>query len=300
MASESKNDFTVLVVGATGNVGKAVVSSLVSKLPGVTVKAGTRDPTGDKAKALAALAGVTPVKADTASSIADEAKGAEFAILVPPGSEDRGEFGAAAAKAIAAAGVTKVISFSIPTTGSHMFARQFRTLDAGVRTANPGTILLKLPFFTENNWGHASTIKGMGKIFAPVPVNVPYSQVVLADAGDAAVAALVDYDKFIGQTFTLVSNVTSQGEIAAVFSGATGKEVVAVQVPPAAAKEALLGMGFPEWHVNGILELWAAISSPEVGISGTVNVRSTDLDVLLGRTGTTVAQWVEGVKAAFK
>merc|ERR1711934_893852 len=113
----------------------------------------------------------------------------------------------------------------------------------------------------------------MGKIFAPVPVDVNCAQVTVADASEA--------------------------EIAAAFSKAVGKEVTAVQVPPAAAKEALLGAGFPEWQVDGILELWAALSSDDVARHAAVNVVSRDLEVLLARKGTSIEQWVEAVKGAF-
>ena len=299
MASESKNDFTVLVVGATGNIGKQVVTALSSKYPGATIKAGTRNPDSDKALALGGIDGVTVVKAHDSATIAEEAKGAEFLVIVPPGSEDRAAQGVAAAKAATAAGVTKIISYSVPGVADVLFARQFRELERGIRAVSANTIFLRLPFFTDNNWGHAATIKGMGKIFAPVPVDVNYAQVTVADAGEAGAAALAQFDRFAGQAFTLVSNHASQAEIAAAFSKAVGKEVTAVQVPPAAAKEALLGAGFPEWQVDGILELWAALSSDDVARHAAVNVASRDLEVLLGRKGTSIEQWVEAVKGAF-
>lgn len=299
MASESKTtDFsgTILVTGATGNIGKATVSALATKFPSATIKAGTRNPASDKAKALAAIAtSVKVVKAADSATISEEAKGAEFVVIVPPGSEDRAAVAVVAAKAAVAAGVAKIVSFSVPTLGDILFCRQFRELDAGVRAVASNAILLKLPFFTDNNWGHAATIKGMGKIFAPVPVDIAYAQVTTGDAGDAAAAAVQQFDKFAGQSLTLVSNSTSQADIAAAFAAALGKDVEAVQVPPSAAKEALLGMGFPEWQVDGILELWAAISEDDAAI----NVQSRELEALLGRKGTSVEQWVAAVKAGF-
>ena len=38
------------------------------------------------------------------------------------------------------------------------------------------------------------------------------------------------------------------------------KEVKYVDVPPEAAKEAMLGMGMPEWITDGVLELAGALS----------------------------------------
>ena len=52
----------VLVLGSTGHVGNATINALVAR--GVATRAGTRDPSSEKAVALAALAGVEVVKAD--------------------------------------------------------------------------------------------------------------------------------------------------------------------------------------------------------------------------------------------
>lgn len=295
MASESKTDFSgkVVVSGATGNIGKGLLGALTSKFPSASIVALTRDPTSDKAKAIASDNVTVAASADYAFEASD------VVVIVPPGSEDRAAVSVAVAKAATAAGVTKIISYSVPTLATVLFARQFKELDAGVRAVAPSAILVKLPFFTDNNWGHAATIKGMGKIFAPVPVDIKYAQVTVGDAGEVGATLVAKFDRYAGQTFTLVSNTSSQADIAAAFTEALGKEVEAVQVPPSAAKEALLGMGFPGWQVDGILELWAALSSDDVGVQATVNVRSSDVEALLGRKGTSIPAWVGAVKAGF-
>ena len=280
----------VVVSGATGNIGQALLAAIATAHPDASVVALTRDPTTAKSKALAT--GNVTVAAAAGASF----DGADAVIIVPPGAEDRAALSVAVAKAAAAAGVRKIISYSVPTgAATHMFARQFRELDAGVRAAAPAAVILKLPFFTDNNWGHAATIKGMGKIFAPVAVGVGYAQVTVGDAGAAGAAVLGSFDRLAGQTFTLVSNTASQADIAAAFGAALAKEVEAVEVPPAGAQEALLGMGMPAWQVEGVLELWAAVTSDDAG----VNVRSRDLEALLGRKGTSIEEWVGAVKAGF-
>ena len=184
MAEESKTfDGTVLVLGATGNIGQAAVKALSDKYGATaTIKAGTRNPESDKAKALAKLPGVTAVKASAGGEgVAEEAKGADVVYVVTPGSEDRAELAISAVKTASGAGATNFVVVSVPFTAesTHLFARQFQKLDAGVREAAPTAVLLKLPFFTDNQWGNAATIKSMGKFFAPVKPDAAYATITV-------------------------------------------------------------------------------------------------------------------------
>lgn len=298
MADESKTfDGTVLVLGATGNVGQAAVNALSAKYgASATIKAGTRNPESDKAKALSKLPGVTVVKASAgdAASVTEEAKGVDVVYVVTPGTEDRAEKAIAAVKAVQAAGVENVVVLSVPywEDSTHLFAKQFMKLDAAVRELSSTAVLLKLPFFTDNQWGNAATIKSMGKFFAPVDGDLAYSTIAVGDAGEAAAAVIGDFATHKGKTYTLVSDTVSSNDIAAAYAAALGKEVTFVQVPPEAAQKAMLDMGFPAWQVDGVLELWA--------LGSKLVFPDSDLEALIGRKGTTTAAWIQAVKGGFQ
>lgn len=297
-AEESKYDGTILVTGATGNIGFAAVRALSAAVgSSATIKAGTRNVEGDKAKALNELAGVTAVKASAADgSLAEEAKGADAVYVVTPGAENRAELAVEIIKVAAAAGVKKIVAVSIPQFegGTHLFQKQFEKLEKEAREAFEGVTFLRLPFFTDNLYGFAGTVKGMGKIFSSQNPEKDYSSITVADAGAAAVAVLTN-DGHAGKTYTLVSSVSTYNKIAAALAAALEKEVVAVQVPDAAAKEAMLGMGFPEWQVDGILELVNLINTDVEAVKSDPG----DLETLIGRKGQTIEEWVAGAKPAF-
>lgn len=303
-AEESKTagfEGTVLVVGATGNIGQATVKALSAKYgASATIKAGTRSVESDKAKALAKLPGVTAVKAGAsdASTVTEEAKGADVVVIITPGTENRAELAVAAARAATAGGVTNIAVVSVPFTDAHthLFARQFRKLEAGVREVAEGVVFLKLPFFTDNNWGNVATVKGMGKIFNSVKPDTAFVSVAAADAGEAFAAVVGDFDTYRGKSYTLVSDCVSQASIAKSFSTALGKEVTYVQVPDEGVKEALTGMGFPGWQVDGILELNHLINDGDANLV----TPTRDLETLIGRKPTTTAAWIESVKGAFQ
>jgi hypothetical protein len=76
----------------------------------------------------------------------------------------------------------------------------------------------------------------------------------------------------------------------AAFTKTLGKEVKATTVPYDAAKEAFMGMGFPEWQTDGILELYKYIDkeSPLTNES-----ESGDIELITGEKPTTIEAWVE-------
>ena len=297
MADESKAfEGDVLVLGATGNIGQATVKFLSGKVR--SIKAGSRNPDSDKAQALAALEGVTAVKASDAATVEAESKGVDAVFIVTPGCEDRAAVAISYAKAAAAAGVTKLVVISVPFKASdmHLFARQFRELEAGVREVSSDAVFLGLPFFTDNQWGNAGTIKSMGKIFAPVKPDAAFVSIAAQDVPPAFFSVLTKFDAYKGKKFVLTSDAQSYGSIAKAFGEALEKEVTYVQVPNEAAKKAMMDMGFPEWQVDGIIELFDLINASDETLT---NVTS-DLETLTGKSGTSTAAWIASVKAGFQ
>lgn len=304
MADESKTggDFsgTVVVLGSTGNIGSATVNALSSSYGGsATIKAAARNPESDKAKALAKLAGVSVVKGDMAdpASVAEAVTGADVVIIVTPGAENRAQLAVNAAKAVAGAGVTNIAAVSVPFAedSTHLFAKQFRELEAGVREAAPTAVFVKLPLFTDNLWASAQTIKTMGKFFTPCAVDKPYVTVAVADAGAVLATIAGNFAAHAGKSYVITSDRSTLAEVAAAASAAVGKEITAVEVPDEAAVKAMVGLGFPEWQARGVVELWNLIRAGDANVSEA----SGDLETILGRPGTTTKAWFEAVKGGF-
>ena len=85
----------------------------------------------------------------------------------------------------------------------------------------------------------------------------------------------------------------SHRDLASAFSNALGREVQYVQVPYEDAKKAFMGNGFPEWQVDGILELYKRIDA------GKYDYESS-LPKLLNREPLSYTQWVDSVKRGFQ
>lgn len=133
------------------------------------------------------------------------------------------------------------------------------------------------------------------------------------------------------QIYHLTMPSTTDDEIAAAFSKALGRKIEHVQVPPEAAKKAMMDKGFPEWQVrrhpercstallylrnysshepiqlivvfesclaqvDGILELYKSFNES----NGFTNLYNGDIERLTGKQPTTAEQWMSQVKGGF-
>eukprot|EP00036_Acanthoecidae_sp_10tr_P019574 CAMPEP_0206304004 /NCGR_PEP_ID=MMETSP0106_2-20121207/9525_1 /ASSEMBLY_ACC=CAM_ASM_000206 /TAXON_ID=81532 /ORGANISM="Acanthoeca-like sp., Strain 10tr" /LENGTH=148 /DNA_ID=CAMNT_0053734809 /DNA_START=126 /DNA_END=569 /DNA_ORIENTATION=+ len=144
---------TVLVIGATGNVGTATVSALSSR--GIVTRAGARDPSSDKAKALATQPHVESVRADLGDpdSLPPALAGVSAVFIVTPGAENRAELVAAGVATAKTAGVSHIVVVSVPSVladGDLIFKQQFNAIEADLKSSGVPATVLRLPMFLEN------------------------------------------------------------------------------------------------------------------------------------------------------
>jgi predicted dinucleotide-binding enzyme len=99
----------------------------------------------------------------------------------------------------------------------------------------------------------------------------------------------------IDQTYNLVTKAHSNAELAHHFTHALNKEVKYVQVPYEAAKKSFMDSGFPEWQVDGIMELFKMFDAD----SKVTNMESGDFKKITGRNPTSIQDWVAQVAPAF-
>ena len=85
----------------------------------------------------------------------------------------------------------------------------------------------------------------------------------MIDVGDVADVALKVFtsEGHDGKAYVLTGPASiSFHDVADELSTSTGKKVTYVDVPPEAAREAIVGMGMPEWVADGYLELFEGFS----------------------------------------
>ena len=225
----------VVVTGATGNQGGAVVKSLLAR--GHEVRAITRNLDSAKAKALAG-AGVTLVRAsleDTAALI-KALRGASslFAMTTPFGGGTQAETrqGISAADAAKAAGVhlvfTSVGSANRQTGVPHFDSKyevEKHIAGIGVRA----TVLAPVYFMDNLYFGKEQLAKGI--YAAPLAPTRRLAQVAVADIGAVAVRLLEDPGRFTGKRFDLAGDELTGSDVVAILSRLTGRPFTYFQVP---------------------------------------------------------------------
>jgi uncharacterized protein YbjT (DUF2867 family) len=225
----------VVVTGATGKQGGAVVRSLLER--GHEVRAVTRATDSAKARELAD-AGVTLVRAsleDTAAlTKALEGATSLFAMTTPfeGGTQAETRQGISAADAAKAAGVHLVftsVGSANRLTGVPHFDSKYEVEKHIAKIGIRATILAPV-FFMENLYfGKEQLAKGI--YAAPLPPTRQLARIAVADIGAVAARVLEDGSRFAGKRFDLASDELTGNEVVAILSRVTGRPFTYYQVP---------------------------------------------------------------------
>ncbi len=229
------NRLSVVVTGATGKQGGAVVKSLLDR--GHEVRAVTRNTDSAKARALA-KAGVTLVQAsleDTAAlTKALEGATSLFAMTTPyeGGSQAETRQGISAADAAKAAGVHLVftsVGSADRRTGVPHFDSKYKVEEHIARIGVRATVLAPVYFMENLYFGKEQLAKG---IYAtPLPPTRQLAQVAVADIGAVAVRLLEDPGRFASKRFDLGGDELTGDDVVAILSRVTGRRFSYFQVP---------------------------------------------------------------------
>ena len=292
-----------MVLGSSGFVGSATVSSLSAR-GDVAVIAGARnpDPAAPKNAGLVA-AKATLVKADMGSPTDELAAvipaGSRVLVVTPGGTLERTKLALNGIQAAVAAKASHIglVSVTSVAAATGVFAEQFRPLETAVAASGVPFNIFRLPPFLDNLFGQP--IKDAGQIYEPVPSDAARTLPTVSDIGEAISNALAQpAPRFVNRTLNIAGVAVTGANSAKALAAVLGKEVGHVTVPAAAAKESMVSKGFPEWMVDGfldLLQLAADGDKSQLTPEGDNHTRE-----LLGRAPTTVAQWVEAVKPGFQ
>lgn len=248
----------------------------------------TRDTGKDAFKALASKgAKVIPGDMADPSTLVAPLAGANAAYIVVPGHSDRTQLSLNALEACKTAKVGFVLMLSVCAADSEgeIFADQFKPLEDATKASGLKHCIVRLPMFLENIGAQVGAIKGNGQFYTPVEPSKPYNSVSVGDVGEVCANILLSAKDSThhGKTYNVVGQSTTETDVAVGLTKATGKTVEHVKVPYDACKQSFMGMGFPEWQTDGIIELLKAINNEATW----TKLPHTDTEKLLGRAPTT-------------
>ena len=223
---------SVLVMGATGSQGGAVVRNLLPK--GHRIRTLTRNPDSPKAKQLAEQ-GVEVLKGDfnDSDSMVQAATGMDtvFAMTTPyeAGVEAEAKQGIALADAVKQAGVGHLVFNSVASadrsTNIPHFDSKYKVEQHMASLKIPYTIVA--PVFFMDNWFTPWFLPSIqeGTLKFAMPLDRPLQQVSVDNIGAFAAAMIERRDSVFGKRFDIAGDELTGKETVAVISKASGRDI---------------------------------------------------------------------------
>ncbi len=269
---------TIAITGASGQLGRLVISKLKAKVPASEIIALARDP--EKAADL----NVAVRQADYAKpeTLAPALAGVATLLLIS--SSEVGQRAVQHRNVIEAAkgaGVKRIVYTSVlhADTTPLSLADEHRTTEAALKASGIPYTILRNGWYTENYTASVGGAVAGGALIGSAG-DGRISSATRADYAEAAVAVLTG-DGHEGRTYELAGDEAyTLSELAAEISRQTGKDIPYENLSEADYAKALVGFGLPD----GLAQ---AVASSDVGASaGALFEDGRQLSRLTGRPTT--------------
>ncbi|GGM42410.1 SDR family oxidoreductase [Microbacterium saperdae] len=281
---------TILVTGATGNLGRLIIESLLERgASPQSIVAGVRDVA--KAADLSALGvAVAVVDYDQPATIATALEGVDSVVLVS-GSEvgRRVTQHQAVIDAAKAAGVTKFVYTSAPKapTSDLVLAPEHKATEELIAAAGLPAVILRNNWYTENYAADLARAAETGVLAAGVGEG-RVASASRKDFAEAVAVALLE-DGHIGQAYELGGDIAwNYADLAAAIAEVTGRPVEYRALTAAEQSAALEAAGLDAGTVGFVVALDAGIRDGALGDTDGTLAR------LIGRPTTPL---VDGLRA---
>ena len=283
----------ILVSGATGTNGSALVEELASR--GVQVCAMVRTP--EKTGAVE-REGVEAVVADFGEPETLDAalEGVERAFLVTPPDPREPEWERNFVDAVKRADVRHVVKLSVLGASEEApvrFGRVHAESEHYLENSGLDYTILRPTGFMQNTFSYAGSISSEGRFYAPL-ADAKIAWIDVRDIAAIAAEALTG-EGHEGKAYDLTGpEALSNRELAQKFSEAFGKPVEHVEVSYEGAREAMVGAGLPEWLADGLIELNREVYEP-----GYAAQTANGVEEVTGRKPRSFDEFARDHRAAF-
>ena len=231
------NERTILITGATGKQGGATARALAGS--GFKLRAMTRNPDGDAAKAIASATGAELVQGDLndAASVRNALKGAWGVFGVQntweAGVEGEEEQGKRLAGLAREAGVQHYVYSSVGSahrqTGIPHFDNKYRVEDSVRAAGFPSYVIFRPVFFMENLT--SPWFLNGDAIYSAMRPDLKLQMIAVDDIGTYVARGFTNADKLNRREIDLASDVATMEDVALALSRGLGRNISYVQIP---------------------------------------------------------------------
>ncbi len=283
---------TILVIGATGNIGKELIKRLVKT--DHTIKAAVRSSSNTEELEKLGVEMITANLTDKPSLIA-AMQGVNKVFFAIPLSPNMVELSRNIILAAVESGVTHLVKIS--GAGAELeaitMAKWHRTIEREMEQSGIHYTFLRPNSFMQNMINYSShTIQDHGAFYAPMGEG----KVSLIDAGDIAHVAfhvLTEAGHENRAYYLSGPEALSPEETATILSSVTNKKITYVDVPAEAAQKSMIDSGMTLEMANVMLELY---SINKLGYTAEI---SNSVEEITGQKPTSFKKFAEKNKETF-
>jgi uncharacterized protein YbjT (DUF2867 family) len=284
----------ILITGATGNVGSAVLDNLG------TTDVGLRALAHDESKARSLRdRGVEAVVGDflEPETLSPALEGVGTVLLVTPIHPEQVTQASNVIKAAKESGNDlRIVRLSVHQAFHQAPARNSRQhaeIEDELASSGLPYTLLRPTTFMQNTLMAARTVASEGRIYQPFK-DGRLGMIDARDIGEVAAKVLAE-EGHEGKVYTLTGPAAiSFYDVAQALSEVLGKEVSYVPIPLEKAKEAMLDMGLSEWRADVLIEYAKAHSE------GYSDFTTKDVERLTGHPATSYKEFATDFAGVFR
>jgi|RhiMetdeSRZDD1v2_1073273.scaffolds.fasta_scaffold94510_5 uncharacterized protein YbjT (DUF2867 family) len=255
---ETKQE-SILVTGASGNIGSEIVNQLLGVAPAVSIKAAVHSrqnvkkvKDGDRVK-------VIPIDYNESDTLRQALKDVDKLFLLTPDVPNAAHLASNAVTEAKKAGIRHIVKQSVmgadleADVGTMRLHRQVE--DIIEQSGIPFTFLRPNEFMQNFINFHSPSIKGNNAFYIPLE-DAKVSLVDVRDIAAVAVKSLTDEDLHKNKTHLITGpEALSYHQVAEILSNRIGRKINYVNISDEEARAAMKEIGMSDWLINTVSEL---------------------------------------------
>jgi uncharacterized protein YbjT (DUF2867 family) len=255
---ETKQE-SVLVTGASGNIGSEVVKQLLSNAPEVSIKAAVHSSQNVRKVKDDDRVKVIQIDYNEPETIREALNGVDKLFLLTPDVPNARDLAVNAVTEAKKAGIRHIVKQSVmgadleADVGTMRLHRQVEEIieQSGI----PFTFLRPNEFMQNFLNFHSPSIKGNNAFYIPLE-DAKVSLVDVRDIAAVAVKSLIDEDKHKNKTYLITGpEALSYHQVAETLSSTIGRKINYVNISDEEARAAMKEIGMSDWLINTVSEL---------------------------------------------
>jgi uncharacterized protein YbjT (DUF2867 family) len=255
---ETKQE-SILVTGATGNIGSEVVKQLSSATPAVKIKTGVHSAQNVKKLRDGDRVEVVPIDYNKPETLREALNHVDKLFLLTPDVPNAAELASNLVIEAKKAGIKQIVKQSV--MGAALEAdvgtmRLHRQVEKFIEQSGiPFTFLRPNEFMQNFINFHSPSIKGNNAFYVPLE-DAKVSLVDVRDIAAVAVKSLIDEDKHKNKTYLITGpEALSYHKVAEILSNTMGRKINYVNISDEEARAAMKEIGMSDWLINTVSEL---------------------------------------------